>query len=89
MRGGKIMRPYMMRNNIPGPYAGQRFLFGAPLLGGLVGGFAGGLVGSTIFRPRPPFYPYGGGYGGGYGFPNGGGYGFPNGGYGYGGGFPY
>ena len=63
------MRPYMMRNNIPGPYAGQRFLFGAPLLGGLVGGFAGGLVGSTIFRPRPPFYPSGGyppyGFGGG------------------------
>jgi hypothetical protein len=82
MRGGKIMRPYIMRSNIPGPYAGQRFLFGAPLLGGLVGGFAGGLVGSTIFRPRPPFYPYGGyppyGFGGGYG-----------GGYGYGGGFPY
>jgi hypothetical protein len=81
MRGGKIMRPYMMRNNIPGPYPGQRFLFGAPFLGGLVGG----LVGTAIFRPRPPFYPYGGyppyGYGGGPGFPNGG--------YGCGGGFPY
>lgn len=71
----------MMRNNIPGPYPGQRFLFGAPFLGGLVGG----LVGTAIFRPRPPFYPYGG-------YPPygvGGGYGFPNGGYGCGGGFPY
>lgn len=78
------MRPYMVRSNIPGPYPDQRFFFGAPLLGGLVGGFAGGLVGSTIFRPRPPFYPpYGGyppcGFGGGYGYPP----------YGGGGGFPY
>jgi hypothetical protein len=81
------MGPYMMRHDIRRPYPGQRFFFGGPFVGGLLGG----LVGTAIFRPRPPFYPYGGypygyGYGGGYGSPYGYGYG---GGYGppYGGGY--
>ncbi|WHY82150.1 hypothetical protein QNH23_01590 [Siminovitchia fortis] len=59
------------------PYAGNRFFFGAPLLGGFIGGLIGGGIGagigSAIFRPRPLFYPYGpvpyGGVPYGYGAP--------------------
>ena len=79
------MSHYLMRNTEPQPYADERFFLGGPFVGGLLGG----LVGTTIFRPRPPYYPYGyspyGGYGvpygGGYGYPYGGGYGYPYGGY--------
>ncbi|RST77660.1 hypothetical protein D4T97_004095 [Siminovitchia acidinfaciens] len=59
------------------PYAGNRFFFGAPLLGGFIGGLIGGGIGagigSAVFRPRP-FYPYPVPYGGvpyGYGAPYG------------------
>ncbi|MBY0124279.1 hypothetical protein [Bacillus sp. S/N-304-OC-R1] len=56
-------------------YGNERFLFGAPLLGGLLGGLAGGFAGAALFAPRPfygpvaPYGPYGfGGYGG-FGYP--------------------